>query len=202
MPCGQPEVRITFQRALYRTISVPRAELYNLELPDEETVEHVTEQYKTAWAKQETDILAGMQECFGFSFEKNIIDAHIVPKVVPMSSPVLINTRETDPQNFVDVLTHELFHVLFSENNENTSFPEKTMLQRYPEEDGQTRSHVPVHAGLKYIYLDVLNEPDRLETDIQRCKNDLPAGYARAWEIVQENDYTQIIREFSEAAKQ
>ena len=50
-----------------------------------------------------------------------------------------------------------------------------------------------VHAILKYIYLDVLKDKDRLEKNIQTSEKHSTDDYIRAWKIVSDCDYRKII---------
>lgn len=57
--------------------------------------------------------------------------------------------------------------------------------------------HIPLHAVLKSLYLDYLQDPHRLERDIKDCERD--ENYTRAWQYVEENDYKEIIVKLRES---
>ena len=60
----------------------------------------------------------------------------------------------------------------------------------------KTLVHIPVHAGLKALFLDTLEEPMRLERDILRLEKN-PA-YKAAWDYVESHDYRQINTDLKE----
>src|SRR5688500_4692498 len=74
-----------------------------------------TAHYQREWEKYEKKLLEGMMKCFELDFYLKTIDVHVAPYVFPQSSPLLMNTYHK-PDEFVDVLAHELIHVLFSDN--------------------------------------------------------------------------------------
>jgi len=63
----------------------------------------------------------------------------------------------------------------------------------------KTLVHIPVHGGLKAIFLDTLNAPERLERDILRHQNN--PDYKKAWEYVEENDYNVINKQLKDLYK-
>lgn len=191
-----PEIRIHHSKSLHYSISKPMSGHLGFELPSEESVEGQVEQYQEAWTECEQTVLNSMQECFKVSFYKNIIDVHIAPYVRPISSPLIIHTKG-QPDEFVNTLTHELLHVLLTDNNSNVSLLNNPAFQKFNQEERVVRTHVPVFAGLKHIYLDTLKAPERLERDMQLHKK-LSPGYTRAWEIVDNTDYEQVINDFAE----
>lgn len=199
---NNPQIRILFSDLLYydesqslakssnRKIEISIAECYKL-----------TSEYRKAWAKKEEKILTGMQDIFGLTFYKPIIDVTLAPAFGPKSLPLIINFFHK-PDAFVDILTHELFHNLFTDNqyvqrDENSNLVE-VWRELFPEDLTQVALvHTPVHAGLKAIYLDVLNEPKRLERDIAECQQ--WPDYKAAWEYVEKNDYKKIIEKFKKS---
>jgi hypothetical protein len=101
-----------------------------------------------------------------------------------------------EPDQFIDTLTHELIHRLLTDN---TSLPFDTKyLSRWGKLFGKdhtfgTLVHIPVHAVHKAVYLDILNEPDRLERDVQENKSAKAEDYIAAWEYVEKHGYRAII---------
>jgi hypothetical protein len=199
LPTASPEVRIQPGRLLYRAIS---KRLYptsfdkkkGIPFMSPEDLQKRTKEYIQAWEPKSRKILNGIRKSYGLNFEHNIIDVHIVPHFNPsMSHPLIIGTYE-DPDEFVDSLAHELFHVLLSGNKENINLLQPTM-DWFPEEGRMCQVHIPLHAGLQYLYLDVMKEPRRLKRNIKRHKQYVPA-YGRAWEIVEQEGYKELISRF------
>ena len=61
--------------------------------------------------------------------------------------------------------------------------------------------HIPVHAVHKAIYLDVLNEPKRLERDISNNKMHKSKDYIDAWNYVHKHGYEEIINKLKKSYK-
>ena len=101
-----------------------------------------------------------------------------------------------EPDNFIDLLTHELLHRLLTDN---TSLPYDTdFLTRWQKLFDKKHSfgtlvHIPVHAIHKAIYLDILNEPARLKRDVEGSEKFEIKDYDNAWSYVNDHDYTELI---------
>lgn len=194
-----PQVRILFSDLLYydESQSLAKANGRKIEISIDECYRQ-TDLYRKAWAKKEAKVLNGMQDIFELRFYKQVIDVTLAPAFGPKSLPLIINFFHK-PDAFVDILIHELFHNLFTDNqyvqrDKNSNLVE-VWRDIFPEDITLTaRIHIPVHAGLKAIYLDVLNEPKRLERDIAECQQ--WPDYKAAWEYVEKNDYKKIIEKF------
>lgn len=193
-----PEIRIKFGWLLYNTISKDvdeaRKRIDEGTFPTEESIRKKVEVFKEVWKPKEGVILSGMTEALGLTFYQSCVDVFITPFKNPISDPIVIPPK-FDSDLFVDVLTHELFHCLLSDNVENIPYKE-ILLKEYPEEQPLVQNHVFLHAGLKYVYLDVLKEPSRLDRDIERHLN--ASGYNRAWEIVEKEGYNELIERFKD----
>ena len=196
-----PTIRIKNAWLLRAEVSVHLNELWGdgIPLESEKFYKEKTEIYKNAWQPYEQKILLGMSEIFGLTFRQSEIDVYIAPWFAAFSDPMIIGTKY-DPNRFVEVLSHELLHRLITDN---TTYHDGDILLKIwkdlfgDQHSKNTLIHIPVHAGLKAIFLDVLNEPQRLENDISLCaKWD---HYRNAWEYVQENDYKQIIQKLKES---
>ena len=110
------------------------------------------------------------------------------------SNPLILNYKY-DPDQFVDLMIHELFHVLITDNKTYYTGPGSKFREiwetLYKGEDRIVRNHIWVHAGMKYVFLEVMKEPLRLKRDIEKCQ--AWPGYKRAWEIVEKDGYKELI---------
>jgi len=189
-----PEIRIRFSFLLFEKESPLLAKARNIELLSSDEYINKTALYQKAWRQKQKDILRAMQEVVDLTFYKPVIDVTLAPAFIPISTPLIIGFSH-DPDQLVDVLTHELWHILFTDNNVTPNANRKLLAhwQKLYGKDHKFRTlvHIPVHAGLKYIYLDVLNAPERLEKDKEFCKK--LDGYTEAWDYVETNDYHQIL---------
>lgn len=163
-------------------------------LPAEKLGENV-KLFNQNWEKDGKRILQSVCNVLKLDFYRNIIPVYVVngsPR--PLGNPVIIRADFARPESFIDVLVHELIHILFMDNIKKV--PWSIFVEMFPNENPETQNHVIVHSVLKYVYLDILNDPERLQRDINRSSKHRNHDYARAWEIVEERDYKELISQF------
>lgn len=109
---------------------------------------------------------------------------------------MVISTKYSGDR-FVDVFTHELSHRLLTDNDKyQIETARRKLGGAWAELFGKEHSfktlvHIPVHALLEYIFVDVLDEPQRLERDKEYLKKH--ADYDDAWKYVAQAGYKNII---------
>lgn len=162
----------------------PEAKLESFEF-----YEQRIQDYKNAWQPKEERILSGLIEVLDVNFYLPVIDATIAPMVAPFSTPLTLSFK-SEPDQFIDILTHELIHILISDNKEKISFYHSVQ-HNWPDEESKVIAHIMVHALMEYVFRDLLNEVSRIERDIVNCSSNPP--YAKAWKIVEESGYKSII---------
>jgi len=196
-----PEIRIQASPLLFNSISEEEKQRWADEigrpLISMHEIEHYVEQFKVCWSEYENQIIQAITELYGVEFKKSIIDVYVSPWNKSISNPLILNPSRP-PEIHVDTLMHELLHGLFTDNS-SFSMHDKNqsikLIDKWRELFGddlewKTLVHIPVHAGLKAIFLDTLNAPERLSRDIERHANN-PA-YKAAWEYVEEHGYKEI----------
>lgn len=202
-----PEIRISFAWLLFYGESQSLAEAHDFKLESYYHYDQKTAEYRKAWKKHEKRIIHGLQTSLGVEFYKPVIDVSCTPYFIPKSDPLIMNFKET-PDQFIDVLTHELCHVLLTDNNKHQSNGENPKMDLIAvwkkmfngEKDFNVLAHIPVHALCKYIYLDVLNEPSRLERDKKAVEEwDNSGAYKTSWAYVESHDYKEIIKQLKES---
>ncbi|MBI2099996.1 MAG: hypothetical protein HYT48_01500 [Candidatus Vogelbacteria bacterium] len=168
--------------------------------PTLEVIKERIKCYKEEWKKNEDKIIMSMCEVLGLFFHRNVIDVHIVsgnPR--QFSWPIVIKSGFS-PAEFVDTLAHELIHVLMTDNHDKIKWP-REILEHFTHETKLTTNHIVVHATLKYIFLDVLNDEAKLKANLERSKKHSAPDYARAWEIVEEVGYKEVLERFRKNKK-
>lgn len=163
--------------------------------PSKEEIIQRVENYKAEWAKYEEKILKGLIKITGLDFKNQIIDVHIVSGNPRQISNPLIVKSGFSPDEFVDVLTHELLHRLFTLNRINK---EIMISKKYIEETEAVKNHIIVCALLKYVYLDILKDDSRLRKNMENSKKHRTDDYTRAWNIVEKEGYIKLINEFKD----
>lgn len=160
--------------------------------PNQKEVLKKTEELKALWQEKETEILTALYKITDLEFKRNIIDVHIIsgsPR--DMSRPLIISSHNPK-EDFINTLTHELIHKLFSDNKINKIF----FAKMFPTETTTTQNHIITHAILKYIYLDVLKDKKKLKNNLEKSKKSSNVDYLKAWKIVEEQGYLNLIKKF------
>ncbi|HBB44435.1 MAG: hypothetical protein UW27_C0001G0064 [Parcubacteria group bacterium GW2011_GWA1_44_13] len=148
--------------------------------------------FREEWRKDGEIILRGICGILRLNFYRNVIPIYIVSgNARNFSDPLIIRGDYHNPTDFVDILTHELIHVLFTDNGNKV--PMSIDKNMFPTENHDTQVHVIVYAVLKYIYLEVLNDKERFEKYVSTTKS---KDYLRALEIVEKRGYRELIEQF------
>jgi hypothetical protein len=191
-----PEIRMRYGWLLANNASVPMNKLWGKGEPLEsaEYYNAIVDKYWAAWEPYQNRILRGMQELLGIEFRQDIIDVYIAPWFHAFSDPMVFGIKY-EPDRFVDVFTHELLHRLMTDAKQlpfdHNLLADWTNL--FGEQNTVTLVHIPVHAVHKAVLLDVLNEPQRLERELE-ITSEWP-DYKKAWDYIQAHDYRQIIND-------
>lgn len=149
------------------------------------------------WQKDEEKILRELSVISGLSWQEESIICYVVGRCIPFSDPLTIKVYKECPLNyFVDVLIHELIHQLFTqgENMKKSKKAWRYFHQKYKREEFNAIIHIPVHAMHSHIILKYFGEK-QLKEEIKSLSH-LP-DYKKAWDIVREEGYQNIIKEFN-----
>ncbi len=193
-----PEIRIKNAWLLKEEVSIHLHELWakeGEELADYDDIDKIVAAYSKAWEPYEKRVLQGMCGLLDIEFKQNVIDVYIAPWFKGMSDPMVIGVT-LKPDEFVDVLTHELLHRLLTDNTtklSGTDYDHEWRKLFNEDHSYKTLVHIPVHAVHKAIYLDVLRDPERLKRDQAACVELKATDYVKSWEYIEENDYKKII---------
>lgn len=191
-----PEIRFKYPWLLLNNLDFALRPAFEKEgavdFLDKEFILKRLERHENAWRPYEQKILQGMCEIFGLEFHQNTIDIYVAPLKKSFSDPMMISTKYS-PDEVVNVIAHELMHRLLTDN---TAYDDKGLVSHWQDLFGADHSrvaltHIPVHAGLKMLFIDVLNEPERFTKDIERSQRFEP--YKQAWAYVEANGYEKII---------
>lgn len=152
------------------------------------------DEYEKAWRPYEKRIVEGMCQILNLEFKQNVIDIYAAPFYTSFSFPVVIATKY-DPNDAIEVIAHELIHVLLYDNTRSKLDLQKTGAQwakLFPEiTDEVALIHIPVHAVMQAVFDDTLNEPERTSNDKKLCEG--YSSYEQAWQYVELHGYRNII---------
>ena len=193
-----PKIRIKYNRFLdpiFKTYIKSNPKWKNWAEPTEVEVKERVKKYKEEWTKYEKKILEGICELLDLDFSQNIIDVHIVSgNDRQFSNPIVIKSG-FKPDEFIESVSHELIHRLFSDNDRGV-VAGKILLEMFPDENELVRNHIITHSALKFIYLDILENKEMLEKNIERSSKSSLSEYKKAWDIVEERGYKELVVEF------
>lgn len=146
------------------------------------------------WKINGDAILKELSKVTGLKWKSDVI-CYVVGRCRPFSDPLTISVYDKHPDQFIDILTHELIHQLFTQdgNFKKSKKAWNYLEKKYNKESLRTRNHIPVHAIHTHIYLKFFNKK-RLERDIKWATSF--QDYKRAWEIVEKDGYKNVIQNF------
>lgn len=197
-----PQIRIKYGWLLAGEASVVMNEKYGDGTPlrTYDEYEAVANQYRAWWKPHNDAILTGLCTVLNLTFRQDFIDIYVAPWFNPISDPLVIGPAFQSEDALVNTLTHELTHRLLTDNTSTEI--EHDFLSDWralfgDDHDWNTLVHIPVHAVMKTLYLDIINRPDLLALDKVQTKDNAP--YALAWKYVDERDYRHIVKVLSPA---
>lgn len=201
-----PEIRINYSWLLQSDVSEKICKLNDWELPSDEQCLEWAENYRKAWVEKESDILSAMQEFTGLEFYKNVIDVSLAANIIPKSDPLIISFRSSADE-FVDLLTHELIHVLLTDNKILTLQGQERNFELLTEwksmfageSDFTTLVHIPVYAIQKKIMLEIQKQPSRVLRDREFMSKIGADSYVKSWDYIEANGHEVIINKLKKS---
>lgn len=199
-----PEIRILVPGSGFRVFEpLLRPELEQKGLTkflDKDFLDKKAAEIAKAWQLYEKKILQGMCEALDLEFKQNLIEVHILPFEGSFSWPLTIGYHYYGKDRAIDVITHELIHRLLVDNTklpyDYDTWPKWRKIIG-DEPNAPTFIHIIVHLVMKYVFLDVLHEPERLARDIADCQQ--YENYRLAWEYVESHDYKKLLIKIRES---
>lgn len=193
-----PEIRIFFAHLLYSSESKVLAKELQQPLKDLAFYRKKTSEFQSSWEGDEQVILEALTKILNVGFYRDTIDVALAPFFRPASHPLILNFKHPNSSHFVDSLTHELIHILLVDNTlYQTATSSVNILDQWRDLFGERPVpelvHIGVHALLKFVYLDVHHDLERLARDIRECEQYPP--YSNAWNYVNNRDYHEIIQQ-------
>ena len=195
-----PDVRIKYAWLLADAASTVLNEEYGDGTPlrSFEEYERIAQKYREWWMTNNEKILHGICDILNLEFRQNIIDINVAPWFRPISDPMVIGPAFTTQDSLINTITHEMIHRLITDNTEidyEHDFISDWKNLFGDDHDWNTLVHIPVHATMKKLYLEVLNRPDLYKLDMKEVKDNKP--YVDAWSYVNDQDYQDIIASLS-----
>ncbi len=198
-----PEVRIKYGWLLEQATIVMNAKWGDgTPIRSYQEYTNIADKYWKWWEPNQEFIMNGICGILGLEFHQNTIDVYVAPWFNPISDPMVIGPAFKTKDGFINTLTHEMIHRLITDNTTYSydhDFRSDWKDMFGDKHSANTLIHIPVHAVMKKLYIEVINRPDLLELDIENTKQ--YKDYAKAWEYVDEIGYEQIIQKLLNKSK-
>ncbi|HEU4830612.1 MAG TPA: hypothetical protein VFS65_00385 [Candidatus Saccharimonadales bacterium] len=155
----------------------------------------IADEYTRWWEPFGDDILEDLCKILNLRFRQNTIDVHVAPWFYAFSVPMVIGVIFKTKDKLINVLTHEIIHRLLTDNTTYEYSHDFVALWRgmFGDELSQNALiHVPVHAVMKKLYVDIMDRPDLVKLD-QKSVSKNPS-YVEAWEYVDRHGYDEIVK--------
>lgn len=190
-------------------IHLPKKEEYDRD-KWEKYVKGFIVKIKKEWDKNGDDILRYMEQISGLKWKENKIICYVIkmsefgPISDPLTIPIQLRFKKEiftlTIERFFDMLTHELIHNLFIQNEDKLDrYFDNLINKKYKNLSQNTAIHVPVHAIHKEIF-DKFFEKRRFEDEIEACS--YYPEYKKAWDIVLNEGNEKIIEDLRKFFKQ
>lgn len=162
----------------------------NMKYPSSKQIQNYIKKAEKTWQGEEKKILSEISKITGLKWKEKSIICYVVGNCIPFSDPLTLKVYSGDYDRFVDVLIHELIHHF---DTGHSSAVWKYYNKKYKNESRKTIIHIFVHAFHQHIYLKFFGEK-RFKKEILIASK--YPDYKRAWDIVREEGYQNIISDF------
>lgn len=200
MTQGIPNIRIKYGWLLASITSEAMQEKYSRgeALGNYSELTDIAMKYDQWWQPYSERILRGICDILDLQFTQNVIDIYVSPWFNPISDPMVIGPAFDSEDILINTIAHELIHRLITDNTAidyEHDFISDWKKLFGDSHDWNTLVHIPVHATMKVLYIDVLNRPDLFKLDIEEVKDNKP--YVDAWTYVNKHNYKDIVASLS-----
>lgn len=170
-------------------------DIYKKNYPSFSKVTNYIKPISYMWSKNEKNILTELSKITKLNWHEKEILCYVVGRAIPFSDPLTVPIYN-NKEEFIDTLTHELIHKIFSQGN-NLKLSESAWAyinRKYKSETSNTRIHIPLQAIHNHLILKFFSGK-RLNREISTVQHLLE--YRKAWNIVKKEGYDSIIKEFT-----
>ena len=197
-----PEIEFRWSFIYQEEIHLPERESYNRNTW-EKYVNVFVLKLKKEWNENGYGILEYMEQITGLKWKENKIICYIIkmsefgPISDPLTIPVQLKHKKDiftlTIERFFDMLTHELIHNLFIQNEDRLNKYFYSLInKKYKNLSWNIAIHIPVHAIHKEIF-DKFFEKKRFKEEIKACS--YYPEYKKAWDITLEDGSKKIIED-------
>lgn len=161
----------------------------------ETSVAEIIKKIEKKWLPIEEMIEKEISIILNIQWKEKKIPCYIVSNGHGISNPMTVGINQKNLDQIIDTLIHELTHRIFiqEENIKKAQLAWEWIRKEYKEENQITQNHIICHSLVKHLYLAFFNKKRLLkEMEINQKHKD----YKRAWEIVERDDFNNILKNF------
>ena len=162
------------------------------EYPSGKETKYYMKKVEKIWRKKEKEILVEIQKISKLKWRDKKIICYVVGCGRSFSEPLTLRIFGKDTDTFIDTLIHELIHQIHIQDPKYMKW-QNHVFKKYEKEERVTKTHIALDAIYWKVIKNIFNEK-RTEREIKRHQRD--KGYARAWEIVQEEGRENVLKKF------
>jgi len=199
-------VKFEWSRVYEENIHLPEGLNYNCEKTESEIRLFIGE-VSSEWDKVEAKVINYIEKLTNLKFSSKNITCYVVhtSKYLPISNPLTIprsvkisdNIFTLSRERFIDMLIHELIHILFVQNEKALDLYFSNILcKKYTNLNWNVRLHIPLHAIQEQVFLKFFDKL-RLENEIE-ASSYFP-DYKKAWDIVKKDGAVNIISDLKKS---
>lgn len=156
---------------------------------DENAVHEKIKLIKEEWLPIEEKVFNAISHKAKRPFPYSIVNINMVHVVHRTEAFSMIFPYKDSVDGFIRYLIHELIHLSFYRET-------KEYKEKFKDESVSTRQHIIIHAMLEYIYREVIDHPEYVELDKQKCEKHSTDDYRKAWEYVETLGYHAILNSY------
>jgi hypothetical protein len=160
--------------------------------------------FEKNWRRIEKKVLSEMAMATGLRWREKKITCFIVNCGIPFSYPLTMQLamggRKMSNEQIIDILVHELIHILLFTNGVHKI---GRLWSDFRDEPFNVKVHIYTYAVHEHLLLKFFGER-RLKKEIEKAiwlDKTVQYGFSKAWEIVDEYGYENLLKEVRNAAK-
>lgn len=167
--------------------------------PSKNKINRIIKELDIFWNKKGNKILKKISEITNLDWNILELRCNIVGIQRPISEPLIIGIYHLKNfEEIIDVLIHELIHIIQTENKELLRDWSKYVGENYHNEKFNTQAHISINS-IQWVLYKKMSLEGRIEKIISRDSGD--KEYLRSWEIIRNETPEKLVRIFRKSVK-
>lgn len=161
----------------------------------------IAEKLRKEWGEVEESVLGNLCNILDLEFKQELIDCFLVPYFIPQSFPLVISPQGRDELDTCLVLTHELTHILLTDNKKYSQWDREDLSNMDLGEHwkkcftgiDEGLFELPVYAVLWELWVVRQNRRDLWEADKRDLEFYEAQGHLDAMQYIEEHDNSETL---------